>query len=111
MDSSFGVHSVSWELTTSVDVDHSTEVKVLLDKNGHHYDTYMSDDSYKVTVKGHGDDSPVGITDFGQASSPGKPTYGNVTGGFIVNSVKSTQTNEDWITWEYSGTVYPHLLE
>ena len=111
MESSFGIHSVEWELASSVDVDHSTEVKTLLTKEGYFYDTYMSDDSYKVTVKGHGDDCPMTVTEFGTLATTGIPTFGNVEGGFLVTSCKTTQTNEDWVTWEYSGTVYPHLLE
>jgi hypothetical protein len=109
MVSSFGVKSVSYELTTSVDVDLSSDTKVLIDKNGYFVEAYTSDSSYKVTVKGHGDDAPMDITAFGTKTTSGIPS--TISGSMLVQSVKSTQTNEDWVTWEYSGTVYPYLQD
>ena len=110
MISKFGIQSVTFDLTTSCDVDYSSDVKQLIDKNGYFVEAWVADSSYKVTVKGHGDDVPVDITDFGTTGQIGKPTV--ISGGsLIVSSVKSTQTNEDWVTWEYSGTVYPYLQD
>lgn len=109
MVSSFGVKSVSYELTTSCDVDLSSDTKVLIDKNGYFVEAYTADSSYKVTVKGHGDDVPVDITAFGTKTQQGMPAQ--TSGSMLVQSVKSTQTNEDWVTWEYSGTVYPYLQD
>lgn len=111
MVSQFGIQSVSYELTTSVDVDYSSDVKTLISKDGYFVEACVADSSYKVSVKGHGDAPPVDITDFGQKSQQGTPSCISGAGGFLVNSVKSTQTNEDWVTWEYGGTYYPWLLE
>ena len=94
-------------LLISVDVDHQSELKQLLTATGDFFDSRTVDDSYKVTIKGHGDLSNAYITGFFQFNDTAKPA--GVAGRFIVNSVKETQTNEDWPTWEYSGTSYPHL--
>lgn len=102
---SFGITHVSYGYAISVDVEGQSEVKKLLTKEGYLAEGYIPEETFKISVKGHGADSPVGI---GDADNSG--VAGFTSGVFVCDSVKQTQTNEDWPTWEYSGTVYPQAV-
>ena len=101
-DREFGIESVAWQFASSVDIEDSAEVKTLISRQGYFEEAQVYDHSYSISVKGYGNDCPVAITDFLDTNA-----FGGITGKFIVNSNKSTQTNEDYQSWEYSGTIYP----
>lgn len=102
-DREFGIETVNWQYASSVDVEDSADSKILITRQGYFAEAQVYDHSYSVSVKGYGDDCPVTITDFLTGNS-----FSDITGVFIVNSNKSTQNNEDYFTWEYSGTIYPY---
>lgn len=101
----FGIASVTYEYAISVDVEGQAEVKKLLSKQGYLVEGYIPEKTFKISVKGHGATCPVGI---GYEESSG--VAGFTSGVFVCDSVKQTETNEDWPTWEYSGTVYPNAV-
>lgn len=101
-DREFGIGTVGWQYATSVDVENTADVKTLITKEGYFVEAQLYDHSYSINVKGYGNSVPTAINDFLENNA-----FSNLSGVFICNSNKSTQTNEDFWTWEYAGTVYP----
>ena len=102
-DREFGISMVGWQYASSVDVEDKADSKILITKEGYFAEAMLYDHSYSVNVKGYGDDVPTAITGFLDTDG-----FADISGVFICNSNKSTQTNEDYFTWEYAGTIYPN---
>lgn len=83
----------------SVDVEMKAEVKVLIDSSGAYSEGRAISSEYSFSVKGKG---TSGVTIGGSTGAPS-----NVSGKVIITSVKTTQSNEDWVGFEYSGSAYP----
>jgi hypothetical protein len=101
-DREFGIQTVGWAYASSVDVEDTAETKILISKEGYFVEGMLYDHSYSINVKGYGDSVPTDINSFLENNA-----FSTLSGVFICNSNKSTQTNEDFFTWEYGGTVYP----
>jgi hypothetical protein len=72
---------------------------MIMEQDGTFCDAKIYDTSFKFTVKGRGTTS---VTVGGTTGAPS-----GVTGKVIITSVKNTQTNEDFESFEYSGVAYP----
>lgn len=101
MAASFGITLLSGGgvIYESVDVESKVDLKVLIDSDGAYSEARALSPTFSFSVKGKGS-APVAIK-----GSTGAPS--NVTGKIIITSVKNTQSNEDWVGFEYSGTAYP----
>jgi len=103
MPSSFGVTLTSppaGGVVESVDVDYKAEVKVLKDTDGGFSEARAIAAEYSFSVRGKG------VATVTAGGSTGAPS--NVSGKIIITSVKQTQTNDDWESFEYSGSAYPN---
>jgi hypothetical protein len=98
--SDFGITKIPGELIESVDLEHKADVKQLITSTGHHSAVRSVDQSFTFTVKGKGS-CPVSI-----GASDGAPA--GTSGKIVITNVTSTQTNDDWEGFSYSGTAYPH---
>ena len=101
MASDFGITQITGTLIESVDVEHKADTKQLISSTGTHSAARAVDDSFSFTVKGKGTTS---IT--AGAYNTGQPT--GVTGKIIITNVTTTQTNEDWEGFSYTGVGYTH---
>lgn len=94
----FGISYLAEESIESVDVSFDAETKMLMNANGEFAQARLYDSVGTFSVKGWGTPS-VAVGD-----SSGAPSF--MTGKVIVTSVKTSQTNEDFERYEYSGTAY-----
>lgn len=97
--STFGITKLTGTLLESVDVEHKADVKQLIDSDGTHSAARKVDDSFTFSVKGKGD-APVSV---GVGSAPA-----GVTGKIFITNVTSSESNEDWAGFSYSGIAYAH---
>ena len=98
-----GVNCVSAALVESVDVQKQLEHKILKKSDGAFEAGNRYDPSFSFTVKGRGlaDESLLG-------GSSGSYVPEQITGGTtIITSVKNSQTNEDYNSFEVSGVNHP----
>ena len=103
MPSTFGVTLVSppaGGVVESVDVDFKAEVKVLKNTAGGYSEARSISPEYSFSVRGKG------VATVTVGGSTGAPSV--VSGKVIITSVKQTQSNEDWESFEYSGSAYPN---
>jgi hypothetical protein len=106
MASSFneiGIECVTASLVESVDVTKSIEHKIVKTNLGGFDSGTKFDPMFEFTVKGRGSalDSVLGT-----AGATYLPDH--ITGGVtIIKSVKNSETNEDFNTFEISGMNYP----
>lgn len=100
----FGITAVQGLYLESVDAESKVESKVLLRSDGSFGEAMNYDPSFSFSVKGKGD-APAALG-IGGGSAPTE-----VTGHVIITSVKTTQSNEDWQGFEYSGVCYPSASE
>jgi hypothetical protein len=98
--SDFGISKISGALIESVDAEMKAEVKQLIASDGSHSEARSVDQSYTFSVKGKGT-CPVSA-----GSSSGAPD--GVSGKVIITNATSSQSNEDWEGFSYSGTAYVH---
>jgi len=97
-----GVGSVSQSLVESVDVTKTVEHKVLKKSDGGFESAHKFDPSFEFTIKGRG------TTDQSEVGSVGTMIPDTVTGGAtIIKSIKLTETNEDFNSFEISAVNYP----
>lgn len=98
-----GVKCVTAALVESVDVQKQLEHKIVKKSDGAFETGNRFDPNFEFTVKGRG----VASEDIlGGASSSYVPEQ--ITGGkTIITSVKNSQTNEDYNSFEVSGVNYP----
>lgn len=101
MPSDFGITKITGTLIESVDVDHKADLKELITATGTHSAARSVDDSYTFTVKGKGV-CPVTAGSINTGAPDG------VTGKIIITNATDSQTNEDWESFSYSGTGFPH---
>ena len=101
----FGINTVQGAYVESVDVEAKTENKVLLDSEGAFGEAMNYDPVYTFTVKGKG-----AINENTGIDGGSKPTL-VPSGLLIVTSIKHSQNNEDWESYEYSATVYPYATQ
>ena len=101
MASDFGITKITGTLIESVDVEHKADLKELITATGAHSQSRSVDDSYTFTVKGKGT-CPVTAG----ATNTGAPE--GVSGKVIITNATDSQSNEDWESFSYSGTAYPH---
>jgi len=99
MATSFGITNVTGSCLESSSVEHNSDHKMIMEQDGTFCDAKIYDTSFKFTVKGRGTTS---VTVGGTTGAPS-----GVTGKVIITSVKNTQTNEDFESFEYSGVAYP----
>lgn len=102
MPSTFGITLVSAgsSIVESVDLESKVDVKILKDATGAYSAAQAISPEFSFSVRGKGT-APVGV-----GGSSGAPT--GATGKVIITSVKETQNNEDWESFEYSGSAYPN---
>jgi hypothetical protein len=98
-----GVKCVTAALVESVDVQKQLEHKIIKKNDGAFETGNRYDPSFSFTVKGRG----VASEDIlGGASAAYVPEQ--ITGGTtIITSVKNSQSNEDYDSFEVSGMNYP----
>jgi hypothetical protein len=98
-----GVKCVTATLVESVDVQKQIEHKILKKNDGAFETGNRYDPSFSFTVKGRGlaNESELG-------GSSGSYVPEQITGGTtIITSVKNSQTNEDYNSFEVSGVNHP----
>lgn len=101
-----GVGSVSGDLIESMDVTKTVEHKVLKRSDGGFESAQKFDPSFEFTIKGRGP------TDQSDVGTSGTLIPDNLSGGVtIIKSIKLTQTNEDFNSFEISGVNYPGASE
>lgn len=98
--SDFGVTKVAGGLIESVDVEHKADLKELITSTGEHSQSRSVDDTFSFTVKGKG---TCPVTAGGSSGAPE-----GVSGKIIITNATSTQTNDDWEGFSYTGTGYTH---
>jgi hypothetical protein len=94
----FGISYLSDESIESIEISFDSETKMLMNANGDFAQAHLYDTTGTFSVKGWGTPS-VAV-----GSNSGAPSF--VVGKIIVTSVKTSQTNEDFERYEYSGTAY-----
>lgn len=101
MASSFGITLFTGTtLIESVDLEHTAETKELIASNGTHSEARCVDDMFTFTVKGKGTTT---VTAGGATGAPS-----GTSGKIVITNVSINQTNDDWESFSYSGTAYPH---
>lgn len=97
-----GVKSVTAVLVESVDVQKQIEHKIVKNNDGSFESGHRYDPSFSFSVKGRGvaDESLLG----GSATYVPQQILGGTT---IITSVKNSQTNEDFNSFELSGINHP----
>ena len=101
MPASFGITLISsGAIVESVDLESKVETKVLLNSDGSYSEGRALSPTFSFSVKGKGSTS---VTVGGSSGAPS-----GVSGKVIITSVKITESNEDWVGYEYSGTAYPN---
>ena len=99
-----GIQSVELTLAESVEVTRKVETKPLLDKDGRFADAKAFDPSTEFSLKGRGD-LPAGVA----AGTDGGLAIAGISGGVtIITSVKESQKNDDWSSWECGGQNWPN---
>lgn len=99
-----GVQSVSAELIESVETTKQMESKMIMSTEGGFGAAKTFDPTYDFTVKGRG----TTTVDAGDTSAAGFiPDYIPTNGVTVINSVKTSEKNDDFNEFEISGTVYP----
>lgn len=96
----FGVTlvSASGGVVESVDVEHKSEFKRLIDSVGAQFQTHIYDATYEFSARGKGENPfSVGLGNLG---------IGAVQGKAFITSAKRTSKNDDFIGWEASGISY-----
>ena len=101
----FGVTRVGGALIASVETNDKIEVKQLKGSNGVTARVKAIDPTTDFTVKGHGNCN-VGAPGVGNSGISG--VGGGVT---VITSVKNSESNEQFSSWEYSGTVFPNAQQ
>lgn len=98
-----GVKSISAALVESVDVQKQIEHKIIMKSDGAFESGNRYDPSFTFSVKGRGS---VLESILGQITTVYVPEQ--ITGGTtIITSVKNSQTNEDFNSFELSGINHP----
>ena len=98
-----GVKSVSAALVENVDIEKQIEHKIIMKSDGAFETGNRFDPSFSFSVKGRGS---VLESILGGASAAFVPEQ--ITGGTtIITSVKNSQTNEDFNSFELSGINHP----
>lgn len=87
-------------IVESVDLESKVDVKILKAATGDYSAAQAISPEFSFSVRGKGT-SPVSV-----GASTGAPT--GATGKVIITSVKQTQNNEDWESFEYNGSAYPN---
>jgi hypothetical protein len=101
MAASFGITLISaGPIIESLDVESKVDTKVLLNSDGTYSEGRAMNPTFSFSVKGKG------TTNVTVGGSTGAPS--GVSGKVVITSVKTTQSNEDWVGYEYSGTAYPN---
>jgi hypothetical protein len=96
----FGVTlmSAGGGIVESVDVEHKSEFKRLIDSVGAQYQTHIYDATYEFSARGKGSNPfSVGLGNMG---------ISGVTGKAFITSAKDTSKNDDFAGWEASGISY-----
>ena len=103
-DVTFGITKHQGALIESVELEKKTEMKALKGSNGNVARVHVYNPTNSGSVKGHGELSIVpGIGDAGVA--------GATTGVTVITSVKETESNDDFASWEYQYENYPNAQE
>lgn len=101
-----GVECVSATLVESVDVVKNIDHKIVKTNLGEFEQGNKFDPTFSFTVKGR---AAVADTVLGSATASYIPDM--VSGGVtIINSVKNSETNEDFNSFEVSGINYPDAV-
>lgn len=95
-----GITSATGSLLESIEWERKVEERVIKNKDGGFGDGHAFDPTIEFSVKGRGDTAmEVGL---GAAGITG------ITGGAtIITNVKLAEKNDDFDSFEYSGTNYP----
>ena len=96
-----GINEVSASFIESVDVSKSFETKMIMSSEGGFGAANAFDPKFEFTVKGRGSTTVTAGSDGGAL----KPA--SVEGKVIITSVKVTETNDDFNSFEVTGVAYP----
>jgi hypothetical protein len=97
---SIGISQASGTLLESVEWERKVEEKVIKDSQGGFGQGQAFDPTIEFSVKGRGDTSmAVGVGASGISTISGGTT--------LILKVKHSQKNDDFESFEYSGTNYP----
>ena len=103
-DVTFGITRHQGSLIESVELEKKVEQKALKGSNGNVARVHVYNPTNSGSVKGHGALSIVpGIGD------PG--VTGASAGVTVIASVKETESNDDFSSWEYQYENYPYAQE
>jgi hypothetical protein len=95
-----GITSATGTLLESVEWEKKVEERIIKDKDGGFGDGKAFDPVIEFSVKGRGEtDAEVGLGAAGITAITG--------GATIITKVKLGQKNDDFETFEYSGSNYP----
>lgn len=94
----FGISYLADQSIESVDISFDSETKMIMTADGEFSQARLYDTTGTFSVKGWGS------TSVGLGSSSGAPSF--MTGKVIITSVKTSQVNEDFERYEYSGNAY-----
>ena len=100
MPSSFGITTVSagGAIVESADTEMKADFKQLIDSTGHYAQAISYDLTYSFSVRGKGDASPA---------AAGSDSGTSLTSGVvIVTSSKQSSKNDEYRSYEYSGTAW-----
>ena len=98
-----GVECVSATLVESVDISKNIDHKIVKKNDGAFDSGNKFDPTFEFSVKGRGSASE---SDLGTSAAAYIPDV--ITGGVtLIKSVKNSETNEDFNTFEVSGMSYP----
>lgn len=102
-----GVKCVSATLVESAEVSKSMEVKVIKNSDSSFAQAHRFDPSFTFSVKGRG---PATGAVLGGAAAAYIPDQ--ISGGIsIITSLKLSETNEDYNSYEVSGVNYPSATD
>ena len=98
MPNTFGIHSITGDLIESVDCEVKGDIKELITSTGEHSAGRVVDVTFSFSVKGKG------TTSVTVGSGTGAPD--GVDGAIFITNVTTTETNEDWVGFSYTGVGY-----
>jgi hypothetical protein len=96
-----GVKQVTAQFIESVEVSKNFETKMIMSTEGGFGAAKAFDPKFEFTVKGRGS------TEVEAGSSGGNLVPSEVDGKVIITSVKNSQTNDDFNSFEVTGVAYP----
>jgi hypothetical protein len=102
-DLDIGITVLDVTLLEQVEIDKKLETKIIKKTDGTFGQGQTFDPTIDFTVRGRGPTATI----VGIATDP---AFDGITGKTIITKVKHTQKNDDFDSFEFSGTIYPGAL-